>query len=199
MGTRHLIGVVKDNQLKVAQYGQWDGYPEGQGAAVLEFLSNKENINKLTKNLSKTRFIDEDGVDKDFIESYRNNAPEWSNDPDNRTEEQVKWFKTYMSRDLGAEILFNIAESKDDEILIANSEEFARDSLFCEYAYIIDLDANQLEVYKGFNKNPVGNGRFLSKGDEGEYHPIVLVKKYQFNELPSADQMSIDVDPQDEY
>ena len=40
MGTRHLICVVSDNQYRIAQYGQWDGYPEGQGAAILEFLKS---------------------------------------------------------------------------------------------------------------------------------------------------------------
>ena len=38
MGTRHLICVVKDNEYKLAQYGQWDGYPEGQGVNILRFL-----------------------------------------------------------------------------------------------------------------------------------------------------------------
>lgn len=28
MGTRHLTAVVIDGDYKVAQYGQWDGYPE---------------------------------------------------------------------------------------------------------------------------------------------------------------------------
>lgn len=26
MRTRHLIGVYYKNELKIAQYGQWDGY-----------------------------------------------------------------------------------------------------------------------------------------------------------------------------
>lgn len=41
MGTRHLIEVVVDGQIKVAQYGQWDGYPSGQGVDVLKFLAEK--------------------------------------------------------------------------------------------------------------------------------------------------------------
>ena len=30
MGTRHLIAVQLDGEYKIAQYGQWDGYPEGK-------------------------------------------------------------------------------------------------------------------------------------------------------------------------
>lgn len=32
MGTRNLTAVYIDGEYKVAQYGQWDGYPEGPGA-----------------------------------------------------------------------------------------------------------------------------------------------------------------------
>ena len=47
MGTRHLICVVSDGDYKVAQYGQWDGYPSGQGAAILEFLHKEDLVSKL--------------------------------------------------------------------------------------------------------------------------------------------------------
>lgn len=42
-----------------------------------------------------------------------------------------------------------------DIIGLVNSEEFAADSLFCEWAYVIDLDKNTFEVYQGFNKKPI--------------------------------------------
>ena len=38
MGTRNLTAVYLDGQYKVAQYGQWDGYPEGQGIASAQRL-----------------------------------------------------------------------------------------------------------------------------------------------------------------
>ena len=38
MGTRNLVCVVKGGEYKVAQYGQWDGYPTGQGETIVEFL-----------------------------------------------------------------------------------------------------------------------------------------------------------------
>ena len=38
MGTRNLTCVIKDGKYRVAQYGQWDGYPEGQGMNILNFL-----------------------------------------------------------------------------------------------------------------------------------------------------------------
>ena len=110
MGTRNLTMVInQEGEKKVAQYGQWDGYPSGVGVGVLKFLKNKEMFEKFKANLSKIRFLDEEGVDREFIDSYNKNAPQWSNEPDNRTEEQKRWFSTYCTRDLAEEILTNIA------------------------------------------------------------------------------------------
>lgn len=44
MGTRNLTCVVKNNKYVVAQYGQWDGYPTGQGQTIVEFILGNNNI-----------------------------------------------------------------------------------------------------------------------------------------------------------
>ena len=47
MGTRNLTAVFMDGEYKVAQYGQWDGYPSGQGVDILNILKNaKKDILK---------------------------------------------------------------------------------------------------------------------------------------------------------
>lgn len=54
MGTRNLTMVIdRKGEIKVAQYGQWDGYPSGQGATILEFAKDKEKMSKLEKELEK--------------------------------------------------------------------------------------------------------------------------------------------------
>ena len=156
---------------------------------ILSFLKDEENIENLKNNLNKIRFID-DVKDKDFIESYDKNAQQWSNEPDKRTKEQIYWFETYMSRDLGSDILINIADSSDDDILLRNEIVFAGDSLFCEYAYVIDFDKNTFEIFKGFNKNPLDeNDRFYAYKQDGEYYPIKLLKAYNLNKLPTEKQI----------
>ena len=71
MGTRNLTMVIdQQGEKKVAQYGQWDGYPSGVGLGVLSFLKDKDLFEKIKSNLSKVRFLDEEGVDKEFIEDY---------------------------------------------------------------------------------------------------------------------------------
>lgn len=148
MGTRNLTMVIsQEGEKKVAQYGQWDGYPSGVGIGVLNFLKNTELFEKFKTKLSKVRFLDAEGKDKEFIESYDKNAPQWSSDPDNRTEEQKVWFSTYCSRDLAEEVLINIANSNDEEIILLDRENTAKGDGWVEYSYVIDLKENKLKVY----------------------------------------------------
>ena len=44
MGTRNVTMVIHKGETKVAQYGQWDGTPDGQGVTILGFLSEEGNI-----------------------------------------------------------------------------------------------------------------------------------------------------------
>lgn len=43
--------------------------------------------------------------------------------------------------------------------------DFIKDSVFCEYAYIINIGTQELEVYLGFNKKkqPVKINRYMKK------------------------------------
>lgn len=42
MGTRNLTVVINNGKPCIAQYGQWDGYPQGQGYTIFDFLSNAD-------------------------------------------------------------------------------------------------------------------------------------------------------------
>jgi len=54
MGTRNLTCVIKGGDFKVAQYGQWDGYPSGSGKDILEWLSDpKANFERLAAAVDK--------------------------------------------------------------------------------------------------------------------------------------------------
>lgn len=201
MGTRNLTAVRFENNWRVAQYCQWDGYPSGQGVSILSFVSSTMNIKALKEQLSKVRFLEHEGVDKEFIESYNKNSPEWSNDPDNRTDEQKHWWETYMHRNIGSGILATIVESNDEEMILDNRISFAGGSLFCEWAYVINLDDNTLEVYEGFNKEKIESGWFSGdefKDDESEYEPVKLVKTYSLDNLPDSDTFVSDLESEDE-
>jgi hypothetical protein len=52
MGTRHLICVKHQDEYKLIQYGQWDGYLSGQGKDVYDFLQNEFERETFIKNLN---------------------------------------------------------------------------------------------------------------------------------------------------
>lgn len=47
MGTRNLILVWYRGGWVVAQYGQWDGYPTGQGKDIVECISEEGALERL--------------------------------------------------------------------------------------------------------------------------------------------------------
>lgn len=62
---------------------------------------------------------------------------------------------------------------------------FLRDSLFCEYAYLINLDTNMLEYYQGFNKNPNEKGRYAkyTVDDEKKYYGVKLIQEIPLQDI----------------
>ena len=194
MGTRHLICVFYKGEYKVAQYGQWDGYPAGQGATILDFLKNKVNWQDFRSQLDKLSWITKENLDKlwcpyDGGNSWHSAALFKKNFPE-------------FSRDTGADILRMI---QDDELTtnkLENSLTFAADGLFCEWCYVIDIDAGYLEVYQGFNRSPLTpDDRFYflrEYEDDNGYHGVKLKKKYPLDDLPSNEDFIKDCDPPEE-
>lgn len=172
MGTRNLTCVYVDGQYKVAQYGQWDGYPSGQGIDLLNILHNLD-LTKLKEAVRNCRFLTKDEI--------------------NELADDDEWLKKYpqLSRDNGAKIVKLVYENNG--LTVQNQINFAADSLFCEWAYVVDLDKNLLEVYKGFNKTPnlTTDDRFfflLSEYDGKGYYPIKIVATFDLNHLPDDKQ-----------
>lgn len=132
MGTRNLTLVKLNKETKVAQYGQWDGYPTGQGLTIANFLKEVD-IEKFKEEVNKLREVTPEEI-KEI----------------NKTED---WKKTYpyLSRDTGADILNMI--SKGIVKFVSKYEDFKNDNLFCEYWYEIDLD-NQTVCMNGGKKYP---------------------------------------------
>jgi hypothetical protein len=76
------------------------------------------------------------------------------------------------------------------------NNDFIYDSLFCEYAYIINLDEKILEVYEGFNQGRPGEeSRYTfdktkldehrhGKPIEEQFFPCSIVAKFSFDSLP---------------
>jgi len=193
MGTRNLTVVQLDGEYKVAQYGQWDGYPSGQGKTVLDFLNKmlktKTGRKKFEKKLRAAKFATDEDIDEV-------NARIKKEFPNGGWQPHLPQY----TRDTAAEILQWIAD-QEPGVKLQNQLSFAADSLCCEYAYVIDLDTDRLEVYKGFNKRKLpSTARFANVAVETDaepinkdYHPIRLKKSYDLTALPTVKQMEKEV------
>lgn len=181
MGTRHLIAVYQGGTHKIAQYGQWDGYPAGQGKEIVEFLADKQKVYSLEHfKLKDCRFLT--GAEIERI---------------NKEKDPIR-ARAQLSRNVGSQILNMVARS--DGLVLKDDLDFAADGLFCEWAYVIDFDTRKFEVYKGFNKSKKKlKGRFKNMTPEyEEYTPVTLVKTYDLDNPPTVEQLIADCDPPDE-
>jgi hypothetical protein len=133
MGTRNLT-VVKnvEGTTKIAQYGQWDGYPSYSGIQALEFLRNKDWQALLQSKLDLVQFVGDEEVDQLYKQFE---TTDWEN---------KDFLNAYpgLHRDTGIGILAVVANATDI-IKTVDNTEFANDSLFCEGIYEVDFSTNK--------------------------------------------------------
>jgi hypothetical protein len=123
MGTRGLTKVISPiGEVVVAQYGQWDHYPSGQGLNVLRFISQYGILENFKPCLSKVSFISEDEVSK--LTAPHGN--QWDS------------FYPQFSRNTGTDILKVIYYSSG-YVPLVDSSDFETDDLFCEGIYTLDF------------------------------------------------------------
>lgn len=120
MGTRGITGVKVDGELKVAQYGQWDHYPAGQGVRALEILRGL-NIGKLAASARRCRFATQEDISGKTLDDF-----------------------PQMDRDHGAEIL-GIVASAPDGLLLRDDRVCG----WAAWSYLVDIDAGTFSCLKG--------------------------------------------------
>lgn len=131
MGTRHLVEVKLDGEIKVAQYGQWDGYLSGQGLTIAQFLQSGYDTKSFAVALSGCRFTA--GADESMYDWLNEDGREWQK------------IVPHLSRDTGAKILWCVYGSHRG-LILKDSRDFKKDSVMCEYHYLIDLDKNTVTI-----------------------------------------------------
>ena len=192
MGTRNLTIVVADGKHIVSQYCQWDGYPGGKGAYILEFARERlSTIKGRKKFIEQLKFVKnredyQQEIDQ-FLTSLGVTGNLWT------PAQAAKFSNKYpgLSRDTGPKILDMIFDaSEGNEVMLYLDKEFAGDSLFCEWAYVLDLDTGTFEVYKGFNKTPLTEqDRFYFLAEEGKnYQPVKLAGMWNLSKLPTKNK-----------
>ena len=131
MGTRNLIAVMMDGEYKIAQYGQWDGYPDGQGVGVLKYLLEfcADDFIHLRRALQEVRFISDEELRQKWINAGA--------DPDSEfvtLDISEKFMELYpeLSRDTGSDILSLVTKYEKRE-LYNKINYISTNSLPCRY------------------------------------------------------------------
>jgi len=191
MSTRGAVGFVANGKWYVT-YNHSDSYPEYLGMHVLNFCKAVTNWEYLKTMVEKVTLVDEDSTPtQDLIDRYSIYG-----DVHVGGQTLDDWY--CLLRDLqGDKILYEIALGNVEHMI--DSHMFLADSLFCEWAYIIDLDEMGLRVYKGYNQKSPRNNRFnflppdidSNKYDEHtygtvkeKYYPVKLLYTYNLENLP---------------
>jgi hypothetical protein len=189
MSTRGSIGFRFDETDHLT-YNHCDSYPDGLGLDVLEFCrknSDDKKLAALKKKAAKLKDTNKVTITPEIVEKLK------------------KWSDFFISSQSTSDWYCLLRKTQGDlkAILSAGyideSNDFITDSLFCEWAYIINLDTNRLEVYKGFQENVHELGRYANwrprpgqtrqgSGDDrwNGYYACALVADFNLKRLPSA-------------
>lgn len=165
MGTRGCYGFRKNGIDKIT-YNQYDSYPDGLGRTMVEFCKGT-SIKKMNEIFDRIILVNEN---------------------DKPTFEQIEECGRYYNGSVGTQspndwyCLLREAQGEPDEYkrglrYMTDSHDFIKDSLFCEYAYIINIDTNKLELWRGFQRKPDIHNRYGMEKTDG-YYPCKMVASY---------------------
>lgn len=196
VGTNNLTIVYSGGKPVVAQYGQYDGYPSGQGAIALSFarrLNSPARRAVFQAKLERTRFV----TDTELDDMYRSVGVEggWLT-TEQAQECNRRW--PFFDRRIGAKVLNMISEAAvqpDSPLLLINSMPIIARS-WCEYAYVLDMDRETLEAYRGYtgythHTTPLNpEDRFYALGSAPGAYPPRIVGRWTLDALPTQSEMA---------
>lgn len=187
MGTRGLIGFYKNGKTK-ATYNHFDSYPEGVGKVILQEIKHF-SITQMNDIFSDIKLIKnpEDIAPSDMVFKYgKYGNPTVGGSINNRE------IKTWYQLLRGVQGTLKPYLTGEVEHMI-DSKEFIQDSLFCEWAYIINLDTEKFEVWRGFQTRPQKNRYQLKRPSQSGYWACKRVKSYPLKRLPTVTQFLKDM------
>ena len=175
MSTRGSVGYIHKGEYN-GTYNHSDSYPDGLGEEVVAAVRKIEDWEKFKANYEKLKWVPRDyKPTKAEIEAHK----KWAN----LGVSEQKYEDVYcLLREMqGADLIPLVYEGVVG--LCINNSDFIKDSLFCEYAYVLDLDNMMLEFYEGYQHEPQEGNRFGVE-PEKEYYPCKLVAKFPLTAIP---------------
>lgn len=176
MSTRGAYGFRVDGIDKIA-YNQCDSYPEALGEAIVHSVvawRNQGTPDQLRERVRAVRLIAKG--EKPTAEDVKRCARYTNLNVSRKSTDDWYCLLRGAQGDIDAAVECGI---------ILDSADFLKDSTFCEYAYIVNLDELKFEVYKGFQKEPHANGRYGSSEPYERCYPVALVGSFPLSNIPA--------------
>ena len=189
MSTSGTLGFINKNIYK-GVYNHSDSYPSGLGQDVVNFCRSVKNWKTFKKNYEKIRFVDGDYTPTtQEIEENKRYA--------NITVGEQKLTDMYcLLRNLqGSPTLEAI--NKGSITLLLDRSNFIKNSLSCEYGYVINLDVNGLFICVGFQREPTKGNPFGETINENEFYPLKIVRRYPLDDIPEDWDKNIEGDEEE--
>lgn len=176
MGTRGAYGFRFEGLDKLT-YNHFDSYPDWLGKNLIEFIRSTsiEEMQTIAQGLI-------------LVDERSTPTPE-------QIKECSQWINLKVSSQSTSDFYCLLREAqgnpdawKQGLRYMIDSHEFMADSLFCEWAYCINLDDETLEVYKGYNTDPNAPGRYTDKGhyrthDGTVFYGVALIRAIPLTEI----------------
>lgn len=182
MSTRGVVGFRYKEQDKV-MYNHSDSYPDYLGLTTIEAV-RKYTDEQLISAYNKITLVDSDETPSEKLqEQYTKYHCGGVS-----TGKKSEWYA--LLREAQGNIDAYVTDAKLEHMI--NGRRSLFDSLFSEYAYIINLDDKTLEFYVGFNKDKAAAGRYsgFTEDPKEVYYGVRLAKVYTFEQIRAAKRVS---------
>lgn len=144
MGTRGFYGLCNADHSEIkGSYNHYDSYPTCLGRAIVRDVAKVKPTPHTLKECEQYPAND-DKAPRPLVE--RVHAITGGTDGGLGPDRAHGYYG--LMRDLQGELAKNVQARA-----FCGDAEFMRESLFCEWAYLYNVDTRKLEVYRGFNQN----------------------------------------------
>lgn len=174
MGTKGAFGLYRNGQTK-ATYNHYDSYPSELGEDIV-FSIAKASLKKLNNTFDNIVLV------RDNSQPIKEQIEECAKVVD--VGDNKEWY--WILRDAQGDL--DVYVKKGLKYMI-DGQSFLKDSLFCEWAYIINLDDNVLEVYKGFQELPDYNRYYDASLMNDKYKNCKLIAKIKLDDIMKMGEM----------
>ena len=184
MGTRGLYGFIKGGVEKVT-YKHFDSDPPCLGTEVVDFIKQLTD-EKLEAVFDNIVLVKEDAVPSEDELAYIKASGQSRDMLNGKT-----WYDVIRGSQGNFSLYAELAEN-NLRIYMTDYSDYIRDSLYCEYAYYINLDSRQLEFWKGWQLKPSRGNRYgKEKYGDTDFYPCKMLKKYPFDEVRNIQTESV--------